>query len=270
MPAPPTWGRCCCNAIGRGLFSKSHMEGFAAWRLDQGAWLDDHCLYMVIKGLQGGKALVDVVPVPWRNTSPTPWPISAAQRLTPWIKRHSCNGNWIASGATLLRLAKRKGVTVIGDMPFYVAHDSSDVWGHSHLFSVHEDGSLREQSGVPPDYFSTTGQLWGTPTFAWHRHEQEDFRWWRERIRRQLRLAHVLRIDHFRALESYWAVSGQAQDARGGRWRPSPGATMLRQWREAFQRSTPHCRGSGGDHPSRGDPAGRFPPARHENPPICV
>jgi len=218
----------------QGLISGTHMEDFATWRRDQGAWLDDHCLYLVIKGFQKGR--------PWWQ-----WPRPLAEHRPDALARirhvaadavdreallqWQLDRQW----SDILHQAQSKGITVIGDMPFYVAHDSSDVWGHTHLFNVYADGSLREQSGVPPDYFSATGQLWGTPTFAWQRHQQEDFRWWRERIRRQLGLAHVLRIDHFRALESYWAVPGQDQDARAGCWRQSPGAAMLRQWREAFQ-----------------------------------
>ena len=226
-------GRALLQRYRQGLIRGSQREDFATWRRDQGAWLEDHCLYLVIKGFQKGR--------PWWQ-----WSRPLAQRhpdALARIRRTAADAmdqeallQWQLDRqwGDLLRLARSKGVTVIGDMPFYVAHDSSDVWGHTHLFSVYGDGSLREQSGVPPDYFSATGQLWGTPTFAWHRHRQEGFRWWRERIRRQLRLAHVLRIDHFRALESYWAVPGQDQDARGGRWRQSPGAAMLGQWREAF------------------------------------
>ncbi|KKZ15087.1 MAG: hypothetical protein TH68_02320, partial [Candidatus Synechococcus spongiarum 142] len=215
----------------QGLISGRQMEDFATWRRDQGAWLEDHCLYVVIKGFQKGR--------PWWM-----WSGPLARRHPDALARiRSVAADAIDQEAllqwqldcqwgNLLHHAQREGITIIGDMPFYVAHDSSDVWGNTHLFNVYADGSLREQSGVPPDYFSATGQLWGTPTFAWDRHQQEDFRWWRERIRRQLRLAHVLRIDHFRALESYWAVPGQDQDARGGCWRQSPGAAMLRQWRE--------------------------------------
>ena len=226
-------GRALLRRYRQGLISGTQLEDFATWRRDQEAWLEDHCLYLVIKGFQKGR--------PWWQ-----WSRPLAQHHPDALARirHTAadavdqeallqwqlDRQW----GDLLGQARSKGITVIGDMPFYVAHDSSDVWGHTHLFSVYGDGALREQSGVPPDYFSATGQLWGTPTFAWHRHRQEGFRWWRERIRRQLCLAHVLRIDHFRALESYWAVPGQDLDARGGRWRQSPGAAMLRQWREAF------------------------------------
>lgn len=227
-------GQALLKRYRQGLLSGTQMEDFATWRRNQGTWLEDHCLYVVIKGFQKGR--------PWWQ-----WSRPLAQHRPDALARiHRMATDAIDQEAllqwqldrqwgNLLRQAQSEGVTIIGDMPFYVAHDSSDVWGNTHLFSVYEDGSLGEQSGVPPDYFSATGQLWGTPTFAWQRHRQEGFRWWRERIRRQLRLAHVLRIDHFRALESYWAVPGQDQDACGGRWRLSPGAVMLRQWREAFQ-----------------------------------
>lgn len=227
-------GRALLQRYRQGLIGGSHVEDFLTWRRDQGAWLEDHCLYLVIKGFQGGRPW-------WRWSRPLsqrhPDALARIRRTAADAVDQEALLQWQLDRqwGNLLCEAQRKGITVIGDMPFYVAHDSSDVWGHAHLFSVYGDGSLREQSGVPPDYFSATGQLWGSPTFAWHRHRQEGFRWWRERIRRQLRLAHVLRIDHFRALESYWAVPGQDPDARGGRWRQSPGAAMLRQWREAFQ-----------------------------------
>jgi len=217
---------------GEGL-APALMEDFTLWCREQEPWLEDHCLYVVIKGLQQGR--------PWWQ-----WPRPLAQHRADALARiRRTAADAIQQEALLqwqldrqwgaiLKQAHSKGITIIGDMPFYVARDSSDVWAHSHLFSVYMDGSLREQSGVPPDYFSATGQLWGTPTFVWPRHQKEGFRWWRERIRRQLRLAHMLRIDHFRALESYWAVPGEDPDARGGTWRLSPGTTMLGQWQECF------------------------------------
>jgi 4-alpha-glucanotransferase len=119
-------------------------------------------------------------------------------------------------------------VQLIGDLPFYVAHDSADVWARRGLFSVRSDGSLSEQSGVPPDYFAATGQLWGTPVYRWWRHRLSGFAWWMRRLERQLDLLDVIRLDHFRALEAYWSVPGGAVTAEGGRWVPSPGLPLLR------------------------------------------
>jgi len=108
-----------------------------------------------------------------------------------------------------------------------VAHDSADVWSRPALFSVAGDGALQQQSGVPPDYFSATGQLWGTPVYSWSRHGLTGFRWWLERLGRQLKLFDLLRLDHFRALQAYWSVPGAASTAQQGHWCPSPGWPLL-------------------------------------------
>jgi 4-alpha-glucanotransferase len=118
-------------------------------------------------------------------------------------------------------------VRLVGDLPFYVAHDSADVWRHRGLFSLGLDGRLLEQSGVPPDYFAATGQLWGTPVYRWWRHRLNGFRWWLDRLERQLELFDLLRLDHFRALEAYWSVPGGAATAEHGTWCPSPGRALL-------------------------------------------
>jgi 4-alpha-glucanotransferase len=129
----------------------------------------------------------------------------------------------------LLDHARQRQVQVIGDLPFYVAHDSADVWSHRRLFSARSDGELIEQSGVPPDYFSATGQLWGTPVYRWPLHRLTRFRWWLRRLERQLSLFDLLRLDHFRALDAAWCVPGADRTAEHGRWRPSPGRSLLRK-----------------------------------------
>jgi 4-alpha-glucanotransferase len=103
------------------------------------------------------------------------------------------------------------------------------VWSHRRLFSAASDGSLSQQSGVPPDYFSATGQLWGTPVYRWPLHRLTRFRWWLRRLERQLTLVDLLRLDHFRALEAAWCVPGGDRTAEHGSWRPSPGGSLLRR-----------------------------------------
>jgi len=133
-------------------------------------------------------------------------------------------GQWQA----LRRQAHGLGVALFGDLPFYVAHDSADVWSHPHLFSLAgKGGALEAQSGVPPDFFSATGQLWGTPVYRWRRHWLTGFAWWLGRFSRQLQLFDLLRLDHFRALQAYWRVPGGDATAEHGSWRPSPGAPLL-------------------------------------------
>lgn len=123
--------------------------------------------------------------------------------------------------------ANARGLTVLGDLPIYVNHDSADVWLNPSLFSLDDAGHLAAQSGVPPDYFSATGQLWGNPLYRWDLMAQDGFAWWVQRLRRCVELSDVVRIDHFRALSAYWEVPAGAEDARGGRWVPGPGQAFF-------------------------------------------
>ena len=124
--------------------------------------------------------------------------------------------------------ASQLGISILGDLPFYVSSDSADVWANRQLFSINERGELSEQSGVPPDYFSEDGQLWGTPVYRWKQHQMTRFRWWKRRFKRQLELADQVRLDHFRALAAYWSVPGQDTTAKQGSWVRSPGYQLLR------------------------------------------
>jgi 4-alpha-glucanotransferase len=123
--------------------------------------------------------------------------------------------------------AKDGAVSLVGDLPFYVAHDSVDAWCRPGLFALARDGSVQQQTGVPPDYFSATGQLWGGPVYRWWRHRLTGFHWWLERLERQLSLFDLLRLDHFRALQAFWSVPGGDTTAEHGAWRPSPGLSLL-------------------------------------------
>jgi len=133
------------------------------------------------------------------------------------------NRQWLK----LKTYAEKKGVRLIGDLPFYVSKDSVDVWSNKSLFEISPDGELFYQSGVPPDYFSSTGQLWGTPVYSWQKHQETDFEWWKKRFKRQFELVDILRLDHFRALAGYWRVDGKAKDAIKGNWIKSPGKDLL-------------------------------------------
>jgi len=206
--------------------SAERHQRFDSWRRQQAGWLKDHCRFMVLRRLQNGK--------PWWEW---PGPLAQHQRralqqlqrehgeslLQEALLQWQLQEQWQA----LQRRCREGGVLLVGDLPFYVAHDSADVWTRRGLFSVRLDGSLDQQSGVPPDYFSATGQRWGTPVYRWWRHRMGGFRWWLERLERQLDLFDLLRLDHFRALEAYWSVPGEATTAEHGAWRPSPGTALL-------------------------------------------
>lgn len=200
-------------------------QAFEAWQQQQ-PWLRDHCRFMVLRQQQGG--------LPWWQ-----WPAPLARRQRQALNRLDREEAEALRGEALLqwhlqvqwqrlqRCAHEGSVRLVGDLPFYVAHDSVDAWCRPGLFALAPDGSLQQQSGVPPDYFSPTGQLWGTPVYRWWRHRLSGFRWWLARLERQLSLFDLLRLDHFRALQAFWSVPGGDTTAENGVWRPSPGWSLL-------------------------------------------
>ena len=123
--------------------------------------------------------------------------------------------------------ANKKGISIIGDTPIFVSYDSADVWAHQKLFRLDSKGFPTCVTGVPPDYFSETGQLWGNPHYAWKQHEKTGFAWWLSRIQKNLQDVDILRIDHFRGFSACWEVAFGAEDARGGKWVPAPGEAFF-------------------------------------------
>ena len=119
------------------------------------------------------------------------------------------------------------GIRLMGDVPIYVALDSSDVWAHPELFELQPDGSPCVIAGVPPDYFSATGQLWGNPIYDWEQHAKQSYAWWITRFRRSLEMLDIIRLDHFRGFEAYWEVPGDEKTAVNGRWVKGPGAPLF-------------------------------------------
>lgn len=127
-----------------------------------------------------------------------------------------------------------KGIQIMGDLPIFVSLDSADVWANRKLFQLDSKGEPISVAGVPPDYFSEDGQLWGNPLYAWEAHEKDGFRWWLDRMDANLKLYDYIRLDHFRGFESYWSVPGKAKTAREGTWKPSPGAALFKAIAKAY------------------------------------
>lgn len=128
---------------------------------------------------------------------------------------------------SLKRYANGKGVYLFGDMPIFVGHDSADVWAQQHYFKLDEKGDPLTVAGVPPDYFSETGQHWGNPHYAWDQMKADGFQWWLARLKTQLHLFDLIRIDHFRGFEAFWEIPANSEDARSGKWVTAPGAEFL-------------------------------------------
>ena len=201
-------------------------QAFDRWCRQQRHWLKDHCRFMVIRRLYANQPWWEW-PRPLAQHQPAALRQLEQQQATPLLEQALLQWHLQRQWEHLRRQANRQGVQVVGDLPFYVAHDSADVWSRRGLFSLTKTGQLTQQSGVPPDYFSATGQLWGTPVYRWGRHWRSGFRWWLQRLMRQLSLFDLVRLDHFRALEAFWCVPGSAPTAEHGHWRRSPGWPLL-------------------------------------------
>jgi len=130
--------------------------------------------------------------------------------------------------------ARKKSVCLFGDMPIYIALDSSDAWANRDMLQLDEEGRPSHVAGVPPDYFSEDGQLWGNPLYDWENHRKTGYRWWIERLRASSQLADLVRIDHFRGFEAYWSVPAESGTARAGTWQPGPGDAIFDAMEEAL------------------------------------
>ncbi|MDR0856569.1 MAG: 4-alpha-glucanotransferase, partial [Clostridiales bacterium] len=139
--------------------------------------------------------------------------------------------------AAVKRAVNRAGVRILGDMPIYVSDDSCDVWAHPELFQTDKNGGRRMVAGVPPDYFSPEGQLWGNPLYDWRAMKKTGYAWFIARIKHNLMLYDALRVDHFRALSAYWAVDAGASTAIGGVWKKGPGTALF----DALKKDVPHA-----------------------------
>ncbi len=193
---------------------------------EQQHWLPDYALFMALKQAHGGVA--------WPQ-----WEAGAAQRdaaaLDAWRVRLAADIErlykqqfvFYEQYAQLRHACRSSGIKLMGDVPIYVAHDSADVWANPSQFLLHPDGTLKVQAGVPPDYFSETGQLWGNPLYDWERMQEDGYAWWIARMRASLQQFDLVRLDHFRGFEAYWEIAGEAPTAVHGRWVKGPGASFF-------------------------------------------
>lgn len=200
---------------------------FDAFRAAQHAWLEDYSLFMALKDHHGGK--------PW-----TTWNTQLRDRRPEALSEfHAAQAEAVERQAFRQFLffrqwervhayAGERGIRIIGDAPIFVAHDSADVWAHPELFALDPSGKPKFIAGVPPDYFSPTGQLWGNPLYRWDVHQADGYRWWIERLKAVLSLVDILRLDHFRGFMAYWEVRGRAKTAEKGRWVAAPGMDFFK------------------------------------------
>lgn len=189
-------------------------------------WLNDYAIYMACRDMQGQKEWFKWDEQYRKSTQKVKAEIK--KTLKEEIKYY-CFLQFLfyKQWAELKAYANKKGIKIIGDMPLFVSMDSADVWANPKLFQLDSKGYPTKVAGVPPDYFSETGQLWGNPLYNWEVHEKNQFQWWVARVRHQLALSDYLRIDHFRGLESYWAVPAEEETAINGEWVKAPGKALF-------------------------------------------
>lgn len=205
---------------------QEEQQACAAFAERQGWWLDDFALFIALRGECGRKPWQEWhPPLRARNSSSLR---AARKRLAESIGRIRFEQFvFFRQWQELRDYARQRGVLLFGDMPIFVAGDSADVWANRDMFDLTESGHARVVAGVPPDYFSATGQRWGNPHYDWPRIGADGFRWWLDRIRSQLELYDWLRIDHFRGFEAYWEIPAESETAMQGRWVKAPGAALL-------------------------------------------
>lgn len=206
-------------------------DGYERFRDENAAWLDEFALYMALKERHGGRAWT-TWPVELRRREPGA--LAAARDAESTAIAEIVFGQYLfaAQWSEVRAHAGRRSMRIIGDVPIFVAADSADVWSRQELFALRSDGTPEFVTGVPPDYFSDTGQLWGNPQYLWDRHASEGYRWWANRLQAALDLTDIIRIDHFRAFADYWEIPADAATAVTGRWRDGPGIAFFDAMRE--------------------------------------
>ena len=216
----------CLNGFQR-LAGDDERAAYQKFSADHASWLQDYALYQAIRIDQHGASWTDW-PAPLRDRDVLALE-EAGRRLAAMVERVRFEQFLFFSQWHRLRdYANERQVLLFGDIPIFVAHDSAEVWAHRENFAVDECGALVTVAGVPPDYFSETGQRWGNPHYRWEHMEADGFQWWIERIATQLDLFDLVRIDHFRGFEAYWEIDAAAQTAIDGHWVKAPGKALFK------------------------------------------
>ncbi len=207
-------------------------ESLAQFKAAQARWLEPYSWFRALKDSFGGKAWWE-----WPANARSPAALPAALRAglrdeaeAHQFYQYAFFSQWRRTRAE----AARRGISIIGDIPIFVAADSADVWANPGLFELGADGRPIAVAGVPPDYFSEDGQLWGNPLYRWDVHAKDGYAWWKDRLRASFEMYDSVRIDHFRGFDAYWRIPLPAATARTGEWRPGPGLDFFRAVRAEF------------------------------------
>ncbi|MDR2897220.1 MAG: 4-alpha-glucanotransferase [Spirochaetaceae bacterium] len=220
---------------------KEDRTRYEAFKNDNAGWLDNYSIFMSIKEYYDEEARkADVQGAMWNNYWPRELAIRDPKAVSDWHSLHVREAEvhkviqffFFTQWRALKKYANEQGVSIIGDIPIFVAPDSADVWANQRLFQLDENGAPEVVAGVPPDYFSATGQLWGNPLYDWDEMQKDKYRWWIDRIKGTLGMVDYIRIDHFRGFEAYWAIPFGEETAINGEWIPGPGSALFEAIRE--------------------------------------
>lgn len=198
-------------------------------------WLDDYALFITLWQHHQKCSWTDW-PTPLRDREP----VAIAQASEQWSDAITeikfTQFLFFRQWGEIREYARQRGILLFGDMPLFVAHDSADVWARRHYFQLTKDGRAEFVAGVPPDYFSATGQRWGNPHYCWTALQADDFSWWTERLRTQLNMYDLVRLDHFRGLQAAWEIPADSPFAERGHWQEAPGAALLSSLHSTFNK----------------------------------
>lgn len=213
-------------AANRFSADSTHRAEYEAFCASESSWLDDYALFMALAEKFGW--------LDWAH-----WEAGLAKREKNALDRAMveladeiafwkfCQWCFFRQWRKLKQYANERGIQIVGDIPIFIAYQSAEVWARQDLFELGEDALPSVIAGVPPDYFSATGQRWGNPLYRWPVHEKEGYAWWIERIRKTIELVDIVRIDHFRGFAGYWEIPAAEQTAVNGRWMPGPGEKLF-------------------------------------------
>ncbi len=220
------------TSFNRSLSSTSYHK-FEAFTEENAFWLDDYALFMALKDAHNGLAWTT-----WEDDIRQRQPQALEQwrqRLVPEVQYHRyLQYQFFKQWAELKQYGNGQGIRIIGDMVLFVALDSADIWSHQELFHLDANGRPTVVAGVPPDYFSNTGQLWGNPLYRWDVLAKDGYSWWIRRFKVMLKMTDIIRLDHFRGFEKYWEIPSTDTTAVNGRWVEGPGANLFEAVREAL------------------------------------
>ncbi len=201
-------------------------EEFAVFQADNTSWLGDYSLFMALKEAHGGGSWVNW-PLPIRTRDDDALRDARRVLAEASLQHAFLQMLFFRQWNAVHEHARDQGINIVGDMPIYAAEDSCDVWSHPELFQLDSERRPTVVGGVPPDYFSPTGQLWGNPLYAWDRHKETGYAWWLEKLRASLKTVDIVRLDHFRGFAAYGEIPAGNPTAEIGRWVEGPGSNLF-------------------------------------------